>query len=125
MPVAPATVVTVPTAGPINCSEAATVLLDPSVIEAIDWGGPRVKAPSAGGAQGCFDSPGAQLTASTTWTKYQVPFASLVQLGFGNKSPVGSDFPKNKIINFKWDIGIPQTGPTGAWDIWVDDLTFY
>lgn len=75
--------------------------------------------------KGCFDSPGAQLTPSTTWTKYQVPFASLVQLGFGNPSPLGADFPKRAIVNVRWDIGIPPTDPTGPWQLWVDDLTFY
>src|SRR4051812_25408813 len=47
---APVMVVVLPTAGPINCSEAATVLLRPSMIVAADWGGPRMKAPLAGKA---------------------------------------------------------------------------
>jgi hypothetical protein len=79
----------------------------------------------ASGAKACFDNPGAQLTPSTTWTKYQVPFASLTQLGFGNPSPLGVDFPKRAIVDLKWDIGIPSTGATAPWEIWVDDLTFY
>ena len=41
-------VVVVPTAGPISCSEAAAVPLDPSTIVASDWGGPRTNAPLAG-----------------------------------------------------------------------------
>jgi hypothetical protein len=73
----------------------------------------------------CFDHPGAQLTVTTTWTKYQVPFASLTQLGFGNPSPVGQAFPRDAITLLKWDIGIPMTGPTAPWELWVDDLTFY
>lgn len=73
----------------------------------------------------CYDHPGAQLTITTTWTKYQVPFASLTQLGFGNPSPVGQVFPKDAITLLKWDIGIPMTGPTAPWELWVDDLTFY
>lgn len=73
----------------------------------------------------CFDHPGAQLAISTTWTKYQIPFASLVQIGFGNPSPTGAMFPKNAITLLKWDIGIPMTGPTAPWELWVDDLTFY
>src|SRR5262245_65878505 len=44
----PVTVVVAPETGPINCSEAATVLLRPSRIVAADWGGPRMKAPVAG-----------------------------------------------------------------------------
>lgn len=73
----------------------------------------------------CFDHPGTQLTISTTWTKYQIPFASLTQIGFGNPSPVGAMFPKNAITLLKWDIGIPMTGPTAPWELSVDDLTFY
>jgi len=72
-----------------------------------------------------FDHPGAQLTISTTWMKYQIPFDGLAQIGFGNKSPIGTAFPKNAITLLKWDIGIPMTGPTEEWDLMVDDLTFY
>lgn len=73
----------------------------------------------------CFDHPGAQLMISTTWMKYQIRFDSLTQLGFGNKSPLGAQFPKNAITLLKWDIGIPQNGPTAPWVLWIDDLTFY
>jgi hypothetical protein len=73
----------------------------------------------------CFDHPGAQLTISTTWAKYQIPFASLTQLGFGNPSPLGDRFPRDAITLLKWDIGIPTTGQAAPWDLWVDDLTFY
>jgi hypothetical protein len=73
----------------------------------------------------CFDHPGAQLTITTTWTRYQIPFDGLAQIGFGNKSPVGAQFPKNAITLLKWDIGIPMTGATEQWDLMVDDLTFY
>jgi len=77
------------------------------------------------GPKGCHDHPGAQLTISTTWTKYQVPFDSLTQAGFGNPSPIGAQFPKGAIVQLKWDIGIPATGPTPPWELWIDDLTFY
>ena len=77
------------------------------------------------GPKGCYDNPGADLAITTEWTKYQVPFASLTQLGFGNPSPLGDTFPKSAIIHLKWDIGIPMTGPTAPWELWIDDLTFY
>jgi hypothetical protein len=79
----------------------------------------------ASGPTGCYDNPGAQLTVSTTWQKYTIRFADLVQLGFGNPSPVGAAFPKQAITHLKWDIGIPDTGPTAAWELWIDDLTFF
>jgi len=88
-------------------------------------GGRCMTNPAPGDKTGCFDHPGAQLTIGTTWMKYQIPFDSLTQLGFGNKSPVGAQFPKDAITLLKWDIGIPSTGPTAAWELWVDDLTFY
>jgi hypothetical protein len=78
------------------------------------------KDPSA-----CYDHPGAQLAPSTVWTKYQVPFKSLTQVGFGHPSPVGDAFPRSAITVVRWDINIPPTGPTGAWELWVDDVTFY
>jgi hypothetical protein len=73
----------------------------------------------------CFDHPGSQLAITATWTKYQIAFASLSQLGFGNPSPLGADFPRGAITLLKWDIGIPPSGPTAAWELWIDDLTFY
>jgi len=76
---------------------------------------------------GCFDNPGAQLAISgMTWTLYQVPFASLTQIGFGLPSPTGVNFPKQAITHIKWDVGIPTDNTaTEAWDLWVDDVTFY
>jgi hypothetical protein len=85
----------------------------------------KLCTPIGGQPTSCFDHPGAQLMLSTTWTKYQIPFASLTQIGFGNPSPLGASFPRNAITLLKWDIGIPMTGPTAAWELWVDDLTFY
>ena len=73
----------------------------------------------------CFDHPGAPLPITTTWTKYQIPFASLVPNGVGNQNPMGAMFPKNAITLLKWDIGIPRTGATEPWELWVDDLSFY
>ena len=80
---------------------------------------------TAGQSNSCFDHPGIQLAIHTMWSTYQVPFASLVQLGFGNHSPTGAAFPSNAITLMKWDIGIPSSGATMPWDIWVDNLQFY
>jgi hypothetical protein len=80
---------------------------------------------TAGQPNSCFDHPGIQLAVHGTWSQYQVPFASLTQLGFGNHSPTGAAFPKNAITLMKWDIGIPSSGATQPWELWVDDLQFY
>jgi hypothetical protein len=77
------------------------------------------------GPAGCYDHAGAPLAPSTTWTTYQVPFATLTQVGFGNPSPTGAAFPSNAIINIRWDINVPTTGPTPAWELWIDGVTFY
>jgi hypothetical protein len=81
--------------------------------------------PPPGDKTACFDHPGAQLMIGTTWMKYTIRFDSLTQLGFGNQSPLGAQFPRNAITLLKWDIGIPSTGPTAPWELWIDDLTFY
>jgi len=57
--------------------------------------------------------------------QYQIPFVSLMQGGYGNQSPTGVDFPKSAITFVRWDIGIPSTGPTEPWELWIDDVTFY
>lgn len=74
---------------------------------------------------GCFDHPGAHLDISAAWKHYQVAFVDLTQLGFGLPSPVGASFPKNAIVRIKWDLGIPPSDPTPAWELWVDNLAFY
>jgi hypothetical protein len=73
----------------------------------------------------CFDDPGAELRITTAWTKYQLPFAGLTQLGAGNPSPTGAMFPTSAITHVTWDLGIATTEPTAAWELWIDDLTFY
>lgn len=80
---------------------------------------------TTGGASGCYDHPGAALAPSTTWTKYEVPFASLTQVGFGNPSPIGAAFPASAIVFVRWDINIPITGPTQPWELWIDNVTLY
>jgi hypothetical protein len=69
--------------------------------------------------------PAAPGRPNNLWMKYQIPFASLTQIGFGNQSPTGAAFPRSAITLLKWDIGVPMTGPTDPWDLSVDDLTFY
>ena len=74
----------------------------------------------------CYDNPGFSLTPhGGTWERYEVRFDQLTQLGYGLPSPVGANFPKSAITHVKWDIGIPATGATPAWELWVDDLAFF
>jgi hypothetical protein len=69
----------------------------------------------------CDDDPGAPLMPSTSWMLYKIPFASLMQEGFGD--PVG--FQSNAITKILWKVEIPMTGKTPNWDMWIDDLSFY
>jgi hypothetical protein len=71
----------------------------------------------------CYDHPGTLLAPSTAWMEYTIPFAGLTQEAFGNPSPAA--FPKDAIYSIDFKVIVPATGPTAAWDIWVDDLTFY
>lgn len=74
----------------------------------------------------CYDNPGIALTPHDgTWQLYEVRFDQLQQLDFGLPSPVGASFPKDAITHIKWDVGIPQTGATPAWDLVVDDIKFF
>jgi hypothetical protein len=74
----------------------------------------------------CFDNPNKVLEPSTAWTRYQIAFSELTQLGFGLPSPVGDQFPSNEIINVRWDIDIPADNTEApAWELWIDNLKFY
>jgi hypothetical protein len=73
----------------------------------------------------CYDDPGAGLPLNDTWTRYRIPFTTLTQDGFGLPSPLGAAFPKEAITHIKWDLGIPETGETAPWELWVDELRFY
>src|SRR4051812_47406071 len=80
---------------------------------------------STPGPTRCYDHPNAPLTPSTEWTRYQIPFASLTQFASGNPSPLGDAFPKDAIIYLQWLIGTSDSGSTPAWELWIDDVTFY
>jgi hypothetical protein len=74
----------------------------------------------------CYDDAGMDLAMTgAIWTKFNVPFAQLTQYGYGNPSPLGASFPRDAITRIQWEIGIPDTGNTEAWELWIDDLRFY
>ena len=74
----------------------------------------------------CSDHFGATLTASTAWMLYKIPFSSLAQEGFGVPK---ATFSSASVMKILWKVIIPGDATTnpavGAWNIWVDDLSFY
>jgi hypothetical protein len=81
---------------------------------------------SGSAATQCSDHAYMALTPNAAWTQVMVPFSSLtMQEGFGNKTGLGSSFPKSAIYQILWKVMIPTTGATPAWDIWIDNLSFY
>jgi hypothetical protein len=81
---------------------------------------------TAGGTTQCYDHAFTMLTPSTSWTQVMVPFSSLTMQGmFGNPTALGANFPKTAIYQILWKVVIPATGATPAWDIWIDNLSFY
>ena len=81
-------------------------------------------SPTGGLPTSCFgDGQVKVLAPSTAWMLYTVPFSSLVPAGFG--TPPGTPFPSGQIYTLEWHVTIPATGLVTAWDIWLDDVTFY
>lgn len=121
--------------GTVDASAYTGVAFDAIVITGPD--GARLRIPNlytdpagemcmmVSGPTNCYDHPGVRLAPSTAWMRYEVPFATLTQVGFGNPSPVGSDFPSDAIILIRWEINIPAMGATEPWELWVDNVTFY
>jgi hypothetical protein len=67
----------------------------------------------------CSNDFGVDLTLTTTWTKYTVPFSTMTQqAGWGAPRPAKIDPTGVVAVQF-------QVGTTGQlYDIWVDDVTF-
>jgi hypothetical protein len=67
----------------------------------------------------CYDTAGIDLTLSTTWTEFQIPFAGLGQRNFGQKEgQMGPDTSALYTIDF-------NLYPSTIFDFWVDDISFY
>ena len=76
---------------------------------------------------GCGDRPRVLLTDHpvSAWKMYQPTFEQLMQLGTGNKTVTGPDFPKQTITVLEWAIALPSTGTVAPWELWIDDVKFY
>ena len=70
----------------------------------------------------CYDNHQAIVDLTPAWAQYEVPFADVVQLGFGE--PV--DLDRSQILDVTWGSVDPVTGFAGScFDFWVDDVAFY
>ena len=65
--------------------------------------------------KGC-DRFGSFATVSTTWQFFKLPFSEMRQSGWGAKVP-RLDTQTLYSVTFLF--------PTGTWDIWIDDVSFY
>ncbi len=75
--------------------------------------------PTGGVCTSCFNDFGSDLTLTTTWTKFTIPFSSMIQLaGWGAPRPAHVD--PTGILSVQFQV----TAPGAAYDIWIDDLTF-
>ncbi len=81
---------------------------------------PDVNTDPAGGVcTSCFNDFGADLTLTSTWTKYTVPFGTMKQLeGWGAPHPASVQ-PK-KLYGLQWQV----SAPGAKVDVWVDDIQF-
>ena len=67
----------------------------------------------------CYDTAGVDLTLTTTWTQFRIPFAGLGQRNFGEKEgQMGPDPSALYTIDF-------NLYPNTVFDLWVDDISFY
>jgi endoglucanase len=75
--------------------------------------------PEGGVCTECFNDFGADLTLTTEWKQYVVPFKAMRQLsGWGapHKPHVSAD----KLYGLQWQVQVPSA----RYDIWLDDVTF-
>ncbi|HVV53637.1 MAG TPA: hypothetical protein VHO06_28535 [Polyangia bacterium] len=75
--------------------------------------------PTGGVCTQCSNDFGADLTLTTTWTKYTILFANMTQqAGWGAPRPAAIDPTGVVAVQFQ------VTAPGATYDIWVDDVTF-
>jgi hypothetical protein len=78
--------------------------------------------PQGGVCTHCFDDLSMNVTFTTTWQEFKVPFASLKQSGFG--SPKETTLASAGIYAIQFQAS--TIDPAGqAFDLWIDDIYFY
>ena len=69
----------------------------------------------------CGDYFGSDITLTTDWQDYELPFAKMTQRGFG--LPVATGIDKSMVYTIRAQIKGSAAAP-GAYDIWIDDVRF-
>ena len=69
----------------------------------------------------CGDYFGSDLTLTTAWAEYVLPFAAMKQRGFG--LPVAAGLDKTKVYTVRAQIKGSAALP-GSYDIWIDNVRF-
>ena len=69
----------------------------------------------AGG--GCYDSYGKQIALTGEWSKYELPFSTLAQEGWGAAQPLNLSAALG--VDFEYDT------PSGSFDFAIDDVALY
>jgi hypothetical protein len=91
-----------------GASEIVRVNFPTSATEAVAYGGACV--------QQCEDHFGMDITPTSAWQGFTIPFANLGQLGWGAPAM----FNPKKLIAVELLIS-----PTPMFDLWIDDISFY
>lgn len=74
--------------------------------------------PDGGVCKSCWNHFGKDLSLTTEWTEYKLPFSEMTQeKGWGE---VQKALVVGKLIALNWSIG-----PNQLYDLWIDDLAFF
>jgi hypothetical protein len=72
---------------------------------------------------GCYDAHGSSVPFTDEWQLFRLPFASLVQEGWGAPAP----FIASRILALHWSAkrAIGDFTPVACFDFWIDDIALY
>ena len=73
--------------------------------------------PNGGICSICYDHYGIDITLTTSWAMYQIPFSSITQQGWGDDT---GPFDATTVYNFE-----TRHNDNVTYDLWLDDFVFY
>lgn len=74
-------------------------------------------------SEGCYDAHGDSVALADDWVRVRMPFAKLVQEGWG----APADFDASQILALQWSAKqrVGDFAPASCFDFWIDDVAFY